>query len=416
MVAVHAVTRTGLSSRDTVTEGEAYRGRPGPPRHRFLALDALRGLCAVLVCLFHFHANSPIATSAFIRSSWQFVDFFFVLSGFVIASGYRQRLRDGMSRARFLGLRLGRIYPLHIVMLLLFVVAEFGATLLPAGTRTPFDSAHSLSTIPLHLTMLHSVGLVPRLTWNDPAWSIATEFWAYVGFALLVPWARKRLDLVLGVVVVVCPLILLAVTPWGTNVTFDWGLVRCFYGFALGVLCWTAWQRMGAVAGSPTVGGSLIEMAALIAVTTFVVAADHSRWTLFGPPVFAVAVLVFAHERGFVSRLLTTPPLLALGTLSYSIYMTHSFVQARLVNLLQVVDHGTGIALTRPAVNGATTELLVGASPLAGTILTVVMLVTVVAVSVVTYRLVELPAQRWTRARLAAPPVTPAARSAKTRA
>jgi peptidoglycan/LPS O-acetylase OafA/YrhL len=52
---------------------------------RFLALDAMRGICAVFVCLFHFHANSAVQGWGLIRGSWQFIDFFFVLSGFVIS-------------------------------------------------------------------------------------------------------------------------------------------------------------------------------------------------------------------------------------------------------------------------------------------------------------------------------------------
>ncbi len=91
---------------------------------RFVALDALRGLCAIFVCLFHFHSTSTIFSGSFVRSSWQFVDFFFVLSGFVIAANYRSRLQDGMPIGRFLGLRLGRIYPLHVFVLGLFVIAE----------------------------------------------------------------------------------------------------------------------------------------------------------------------------------------------------------------------------------------------------------------------------------------------------
>src|SRR2546430_1942701 len=53
-----------------------------------------------------------------------FPDFFFVLSGFVIAANYQQRLLDGFGVGRFLLLRLGRLYPLHFTMLALFVGVE----------------------------------------------------------------------------------------------------------------------------------------------------------------------------------------------------------------------------------------------------------------------------------------------------
>lgn len=107
-------------------EGEAFPLglSPKPLAHRYEALDSLRGICALLVCLFHFRANSPLISMAFVRGSWLFVDFFFVLSGFVIAANYRQRLINGGFLRGFVILRFGRVYPLHLVMLLAYIAME----------------------------------------------------------------------------------------------------------------------------------------------------------------------------------------------------------------------------------------------------------------------------------------------------
>src|SRR6266513_2571664 len=91
---------------------------------RFVVLDSWRGIAACLVALFHLDAYSHLYGVPFLRNSWLFVDFFFVLSGFVIAANYQQRLRDGFGIGRFLFLRLGRLYPLHFAMLALFVGCE----------------------------------------------------------------------------------------------------------------------------------------------------------------------------------------------------------------------------------------------------------------------------------------------------
>ncbi len=381
-----------------------------PGTHRFVVLDALRGLCAILVCLFHFHSRSTIATSGFVRASWQFVDFFFVLSGFVIAANYRERLAAGMSRWQFLGLRLGRIYPLHVFVLALFVVSELAALGLhpPAGTRQLFNATHPALAIPLHLLLLQSVGLLPNLTWNVPAWSISVEFWAYVAFALVVPLAGRRLEVVLAAVAVACPLILLVATPWGINVTWDWGLVRGVYGFALGVLCFAAWQRGG---DRLRAGGTAVELLALAAVVTFVIVAADTRWNLLGPPLFAAAILIFAGESGRVSRLLSIRPLLFLGTISYSVYLLHSFIQGRLIGVLRVVQDKTGVALISIVMHRGLPVVLAGATPLQGTLLTVVMLLAVVVTSYATYRFVEQPALAWSRRavrRMTAPQPVPA--------
>src|SRR5712691_8834418 len=91
---------------------------------RFVVLDSWRGIAACLVALFHLDSYSHLYGVPFVRNSWLFVDFFFVLSGFVIAANYQQRLLDGFGIERFLLLRLGRLYPLHFTMLALFIGCE----------------------------------------------------------------------------------------------------------------------------------------------------------------------------------------------------------------------------------------------------------------------------------------------------
>src|SRR6266498_3136223 len=91
---------------------------------RFDALDGWRGVCACFVVLFHFHGYSPIYSSPLVRHSYLFVDFFFVLSGFVIAWNYAERLGSWPEVRRFLLLRLGRVYPLHVFMLFCFLAYE----------------------------------------------------------------------------------------------------------------------------------------------------------------------------------------------------------------------------------------------------------------------------------------------------
>src|SRR5258708_8409695 len=88
---------------------------------RFVVLDSWRGIAACLVALFHLDAYSHLYGGPFLRNSWLFVDFFFVLSGFVIAANYQQRLLDGFGIGRFLLLRLGRRYPVHFTIFALFI-------------------------------------------------------------------------------------------------------------------------------------------------------------------------------------------------------------------------------------------------------------------------------------------------------
>ncbi|TGW04461.1 acyltransferase, partial [Mesorhizobium sp. M2D.F.Ca.ET.145.01.1.1] len=121
---------------------------------RFQVLDSWRGICALLVALFHFPTASVISQSSFIGSSYLFVDFFFVLSGFVIASSYANRLGRPEEVARFALVRFGRIYPLHLVMLAAFAAFELLRLMLPQlhGTgAAPFTGGFDLKSLAANL-------------------------------------------------------------------------------------------------------------------------------------------------------------------------------------------------------------------------------------------------------------------------
>ena len=94
-------------------------------KDRFEVLDIFRGIFSAMVVFFHmsFFSATPVLNNNFIYNSDLFVDFFFVLSGFVIAYSYRQ-INTYRHLKVFLKKRVSRLYPLHLVMLLIFVVIE----------------------------------------------------------------------------------------------------------------------------------------------------------------------------------------------------------------------------------------------------------------------------------------------------
>jgi len=244
--------------------------------HRYRALDALRGICALCVCLFHFRAAGPLAQLGFVRGSWLFVDFFFVLSGFIIAANYRERLISGGFLRRFIILRLGRIYPLHLVMLLAFVVMEAVGLLLHSKglmQRPTFEGPTAVPAIFTNLALLQIFGLHRGLTWNGPSWSIAAEFWTYILFALAARATGAALEKWLAAAAVTAVAILLAVTPNGINVSQDWSLFRCVYGFAIGAMAWRWWSWRGLLPQPAGPRATLVEGLAVVAVIVFVCSA-----------------------------------------------------------------------------------------------------------------------------------------------
>jgi peptidoglycan/LPS O-acetylase OafA/YrhL len=93
------------------------------PERRLRALDGWRGVLACAVALFHLHASYPQARGSNVPNGFFCVDFFFVLSGFVLASKVVQ-IRSTLDGARFLLLRLGRLYPLHLFTFAVLIVYQ----------------------------------------------------------------------------------------------------------------------------------------------------------------------------------------------------------------------------------------------------------------------------------------------------
>jgi len=366
-----------------------------PPRSniRFEALDGWRGICACFVVLFHFHGYGPLFTSSLIRNSYLFVDFFFVLSGFVIAFNYATRLDSWSGVRSFLVLRLGRVYPLHLAMLLTFVLYE---ALRLALQQPAFTGETSPSAFVTNLFLLHSLDIHDSLTWNGPSWSISTEFWTYVLFALVCAVIGLR-DWLLIATAFIGPLLLFHLSKSGMDTTYDWGIIRCVLGFALGVLCWRIHTLASPQARVPgTAVMTALEVAIVLAVAGFVAAAGISPLSFMAPFVFAAAVLIFALEGGLVSRLFRTRALKWLGTLSYSIYLTHFLVVLLLPRIVKLALGGEDLWRSMPLPNGQYV-MAFGRNEVEGTLLYALALAATLALSALTYRWVEVPGRDWSR-------------------
>ena len=374
---------------------------------RFLVLDSWRGVCALLVALFHFPTSSMISQSTFVGGSYLFVDFFFVLSGFVIASSYADRLNEPDEVARFALVRFGRVYPLHLVMLLAFAAFEMLRLLLPQlhGTgAAPFTGGFDVKSLVTNLFLLQGMGLEDHLSWNAPSWSISAEFFTYLMFAGVVFVAGRRAWIWFVAAALTAPLFLLAFSNRHMDVSFDFGFIRCLYGFSLGaLLAWfqhdsIAEARQSLAGGRARMAWTLAEVMMIAVIGLFVSLAGSNDAGIAAPFVFALALFLFAHEGGLVSALLRSRPMLALGAFSYSIYMVHIFVQARMINVAGLVERKLGLGLVGDiTVRGEAATGFGAASPWFGFAAILAMLVAVVVASWVSWRFVEMPALAWFR-------------------
>ncbi|KQX18429.1 hypothetical protein ASD39_20170 [Sphingomonas sp. Root50] len=349
---------------------------------------------ACIVALFHLGTTSYIGSLSIIKNGWLFVDFFFVLSGFVIAAGYGSRLREGYPPSHFLLLRLGRIYPLHIVVLAAFVALECLALIVPSlvGARHAFTGVRTPGTIISNIFLMQP--FADGLSWNQPSWSIATEFWTYVAFALICCFAARWYALIFVAIIIIAP-ISLALEPRHLFQIVGWqAQVRCLYGFAAGCLGYLIFQHVRVPRGALA---TLLETAMVIGIVAFVSLAGDGAWSLAAQPIFLGAVLIFAHQGGAVSALLLKPAFRTIGLLSYSIYMIHIFVEARFLDVLIFIQRPLGMELVsveRTATSA--TKMLVGPG-VVGEISVLLTLAAIIACAAISYRYIEKPCRDWSR-------------------
>jgi peptidoglycan/LPS O-acetylase OafA/YrhL len=354
----------------------------------------------LLVALFHLEALSHVYHLPLVRNAFLFVDFFFVLSGFVISNAYAANLHDVRDFKRFVIRRFGRVWPLHVVTLAAFVFAEVLNLLLAQAIgfktgRPPFDPEgyRPLAAIPLHFVLVQAMGVADRLTWNHPSWSISAELWTYLVFAGVSVYWPKQKSIALPALGLAAALAVACWSKTGIEVTYDLGFARCLYGFAAGHVCWRLYQSGIRVGGHPVI----VETATVAAVFLFVWIAGRGPLSLAAPLVFGAAVLVFASEAGPVSRNLRGSAWQWLGRLSFSIYMGHAFLATQVWVLATILQKVAGRPLFAEFVGpgGAVHRTIANVSPWLLDAVAVGYLAAVIGLASLTWRYVEEPGQRY---------------------
>ncbi|MFJ6321897.1 MULTISPECIES: acyltransferase family protein [unclassified Rhizobium] len=288
------------------------------PRHRYAALDAMRGLAALAVVVYHL--DRPYAPSAYIA-----VDFFFVLSGFVIARAYGEKLAGGMTVLAFMKARYARLYPLFLIGSV-FGLVQLLLHWQAAGVGRADLGASILSTVfmlPSPSFLSRSAGDIwPLYPLNGPAWSLFWELLANLIFALVLFRLTTR-TLILIAAASLAMLIASVFFHKSLDLGWEWrsvdgGFARVFFSFTLGMIIY----RLRNVAAF---GRTINSYAALLPIAAICILLLLPTYSLKYALVFCILVSPLIVLAG---TMLELPARLQrfgifLGYLSYPIYMCH---------------------------------------------------------------------------------------------
>jgi len=302
-------------------------------------LTSLRFLAAMLVVLLHFSPRAGWDGGALFGRGYLAVDFFFILSGFVLAHVYMGQVRAGrFSWAAFIEKRLARLWPLHLATLA-GVIGLYGLMLL-AGLEPNNPARYDFSLLPANLFMLHAWGFNHEQSFNYPSWSVSAEWFAYLWFGLFAAgllrlWRRPVLFAGLAALFFAA-MNMAAPALFGAalmHLSDGQGIWRIVPEFLIGMGIWrlglsvslparqVAWHVHGALAliiGLAAAGGPDILFAPLFA------------WLIFS------AAEVARHDVR-AARWLSARPLVYLGDVSFGIYMVHALVYTVWFNGLDVL-------------------------------------------------------------------------------
>jgi len=370
---------------------------------RFESLDSWRGICAVMVVVYHFSflVNAEMLHTRLLSNAYLFVDFFFVLSGFVVCHAYRNRLGSGRQFGGFLLRRIGRLWPLHLAILFGLMVAmmviNVGGLYPDSFTIEADRGNYSLQALVLNALLLNSMGFYGN-SWNGPAWSIGAEFYTYVLFALVALTAGRRLLPAALIISLTAMVGILLFAPSFMNSTADFGLIRCIAGFFMGVVAYHAhdWLR-----DKKLPLATVSEIAVIILAGAFIASAGQGpdrvgAFSVLAPVAFSVAILVFAREKGMLSKALQVRPLRALGGWSYSIYLIHMPLLILLGYGIWLYGNMAGVPVRFDVmVDGHVKRLYDLGNPVATYAMLVVFIGVVIALAAGTYALIEVPWRDW---------------------
>ena len=293
--------------------------------------DGLRIIAAGAVVILHYSdyfKDVPVGRFM-VAHTWHFnlfVDLFFVVSGFVIARQYYERVNDAAFIGRFLWRRLARIYPLHLATLA-FYVALAGALHFGAA-RTDNPARYPLSDLPAQLLLLHAF-IGERLTFNFPSWSLSAEMFCYLLFPALVLLAQRRKEAILALVIAAA----LANSLWawavGTTPWADWinqgGGFRALPAFSLGMACYLFREQ---IARWPAIPGALA-----VSLAGFVLFGSLLPTMTALLVIYLIALLAVQADCANNNTLLSKLGFDRWSPLTYSCYMLHIPVATVVITL-----------------------------------------------------------------------------------
>tara|TARA_B100001063_G_scaffold243362_1_gene273795 strand:+ start:5304 stop:6353 length:1050 start_codon:yes stop_codon:yes gene_type:complete len=288
-----------------------------------LPLETFRGIFALIIVFHHLKIDTFIQNSRLIINGELVVDFFFVLSGFVISLNYFNKINSKKDLINFQKKRFLRLYPLHILTLLLFVLIELIKIIVNnytnlQSTYMPFGGFNNVYSLVANVFLLHGWY---GWSFNLPSWSISTEFYTYLIFGIIILFFNKKLILIK--LLILFSLSIFLANNLGLKILDNFIYpTRCIYSFFLGVLTYIVFKK------TEKISSSLYSLIAIILSLALIYYSDlfYMNFKFIIVPLFFSITIFFCSNlqiNSLLYKILSNKFTVYLGSISYGIYMIH---------------------------------------------------------------------------------------------
>jgi peptidoglycan/LPS O-acetylase OafA/YrhL len=255
------------------------------------------------------------------------VDLFFILSGFVIYLNYEAKIAKNFPRsvAPFYWNRLTRIYPLHFLMLLAYLIFAASFIIFSRSATTP--ASYDIKSFLQSLLLVQAWGY-GSMSWNIPAWSISAEWFVYLLFPFLAIALAKYLTTIVRHLML-CAALLVAIfyvySLTGTHSLGDdvikMALPRTILEFLLGNIIASLYLHHV----------EFLKKAKYLFLLTFIVATvsysiyDINDFILV-PIIFFSLISFLCIDKSKMTDILSNQALVYIGEISYATYIVHYLI------------------------------------------------------------------------------------------
>ncbi len=349
---------------------------------RLVELDSLRGIAALAVVLWHYRVHfqaTPLfeMLAPFYLRGFLAVDFFFVLSGFVLARTYWREARRSFLIHNVLE-RVARLYPLHVATLLVVAIGQW--LLVKQLNENQFIyQFNDLYHFALNLGLINYLGMQEGYSFNGPSWSISTEFFANIIFLIVIVFPRRvALTTFFG---------LMLASATVLRGIMDPTILRTLIGFFVGVILFEVFYPL-----AKNLRSGIYDFLFFATTIAFLLYAalpwerNYRGQDFWVDMILFPAIVIAAPTGRFSSAVLSYRPFVFLGNISYSIYLIHFPVQLA----LKILESCLSFRF-----------------PYESIAFLAVFLVLTIGCATITYQYIEVPGKAWLKSLLSngiAPP------------